>query len=381
MKDQDFIWLSSPHMGGKERDFVNLAFDTNWVAPLGPNVNGFEEDLENYLGPGNHVAAVSSGTAAIHLALIQAGVGAGDVVICQSFTFCGSANPILYCGATPVFVDSERDTWNMCPDLFMEAVADCKKKGQVVKAVIPVHLYGMPYKVDEIHAFAKAENITVIEDAAEALGSSYKNQTCGQLGDLGVLSFNGNKMITTSGGGAVVSKTLVEKKNLIFLATQARDTAPHYEHSQLGYNYRMSNISAGIGRGQMLVLENHIEGRRSMNQFYQSLFKSIEGITVHMEPGNQFKSNHWLSCITVDPKVTGGIDRENIRLYLLELGIESRPLWKPMHLQPLYKDCAQYVNGVSNTLFNKGLCLPSGSNLTVEHRDRITKAFKNLSLI
>ncbi len=378
MKNPEKIWLSSPHMGGAERDFVNQAFESNWIAPLGPNVNGFEEDLENFLGGDCHVAAVSSGTAAIHLALVQAGVGPGDVVICQSFTFCGSANPILYLGATPVFVDSESDTWNMCPDLLQEAVADCKKRGQRVKAIIAVHLYGMPYKVDEIHAFAKAEQIPIIEDAAEALGSSYKNRACGQLGDYGILSFNGNKIITTSGGGALVSHDHNGKQQTIFLATQARDDAPHYEHSQLGYNYRMSNISAGIGRGQMQVLGEHVRLRREMNEFYMDLFGTIPGIYLHKESDKEIISNHWLSCITIDPEAANGLDRETLRKAMLDCNIECRPLWKPMHLQPLFREARFFSNGVSGSLFEKGLCLPSGSNLDAEDRLRISTSVKEV---
>ncbi len=372
------IWLSTPHMGGAEREFVNQAFETNWIAPLGPNVNGFESDLETYLGGNHHVAAVSSGTAAIHLALIQAGVQKGDVVICQSFTFCGSANPILYLGAEPVFVDSETETWNMCPDLLKEAVVKCRQQGKRVAAIIPVHLYGMPYKVDEIHAFAKAENIPVIEDAAEALGSTFKGMKCGTLGDYAALSFNGNKIITTSGGGALVSRAATEKSRTLFLATQARDDAPHYQHSELGYNYRMSNISAGIGRGQMQVLDSHIALRRKMHDFYQSLFDGVEGVRVHSEPSGNYYSNHWLSCILIDPDQCNGMTREDLRLGLQTEDIESRPLWKPMHLQPLFKDAQNFKNGVSEHLFNVGLCLPSGSNLQESDRKRILKTVNNI---
>lgn len=375
---QDKIWLSSPHMGGTERGFVKEAFDTNWVAPLGPNVNGFESDLELYQGEDTHVAALSSGTAAIHLALIQAGVGPGDEVICQSFTFCGTTNPVLYLGAIPIMVDSEPETWNICPQSMKTAIEDRIKKGKKPKAILAVHLYGMPYKVDEIHAFAKAHSIPVIEDSAEALGSSYKGRKCGTFGEYGILSFNGNKIITTSGGGAMVCPTKEIKNKTVFLATQARDNAPHYQHSEVGYNYRLSNISAGIGRGQMQVLDKHIALRRGMNQFYQELFEPIEGITVQKEASDEVFSNHWLSAILVDPSKTGGITREDLRLAFEAENIESRPLWKPMHLQPLYKDYPYYGTGVCEQLFENGLCLPSGSNLTDADRDRIAAVVKKM---
>ena len=375
---QDKIWLSSPHMGGAERGFVKEAFDTNWVAPLGPNVTGFEKDLESYQGQDSHVAALSSGTAAIHLALVQAGVGPGDEVICQSFTFCGTTNPVLYLGAIPIMVDSEEHTWNLCPQALMQAVEDRIANGKKPKAILAVHLYGMPYMVDEIHAFAKAKQIPIIEDSAEALGSTYKGQKCGTFGDYGILSFNGNKIITTSGGGAMVCKTKEVKDKAIFLATQARDAAPHYQHSEVGYNYRMSNISAGIGRGQMEVLDKHIDLRRAMNAFYQDIFKDIEGIEVLKEQDDTVRSNHWLSAILVDSSKTGGITREDIRLALEKDHIESRPLWKPMHMQPLYKDYPYYGNKVCETLFENGLCLPSGSNLTDADRDRISVSIKAL---
>ncbi|MEO9954668.1 DegT/DnrJ/EryC1/StrS family aminotransferase [Nonlabens sp.] len=375
---QDKIWLSSPHMGGAERGFVKEAFDTNWVAPLGPNVTGFEKDLESYQGQDSHVAALSSGTAAIHLALVQAGVGPGDEVICQSFTFCGTTNPVLYLGAIPIMVDSEEHTWNMCPQALMQAVEDRIAIGKKPKAILAVHLYGMPYMVDEIHAFAKAKQIPIIEDSAEALGSTYKGQKCGTFGDYGILSFNGNKIITTSGGGAMVCKTKEVKDKAIFLATQARDAAPHYQHSEVGYNYRMSNISAGIGRGQMEVLDKHIDLRRAMNALYKDIFKEIEGIEVLKEQDDTVRSNHWLSAILVDAAKTGGITREDIRLALEKDNIESRPLWKPMHMQPLYKDYPYYGNRVCETLFENGLCLPSGSNLTDADRDRISNSIKTL---
>ena len=368
---QEKIWLSSPHMGGAERNFVTEAFDTNWVAPLGPNVTGFEKDLESYQRENVHVAALSSGTAAIHLALIQAGVGPGDEVICQSFTFCGTTNPVQYLGATPIMVDSEVETWNMCPNALKEAVEDRISKGKKPKAILAVHLYGMPYKIDEIHAFAKAHNIPVIEDSAEALGSTYKGRKCGTFGEYGILSFNGNKIITTSGGGAMVCHSKEVKDKTIFLATQARDNAPHYQHSEVGYNYRLSNICAGIGRGQMQVLDKHIALRQDMNKFYQDLFQDIDGVTVQKEQSDDIVSNHWLSAIIVDPSKTGGISREDLRLALEADNIESRPLWKPMHLQPLCEDFPYYGNKVCETLFEKGLCLPSGSNLTDNDRSRI----------
>jgi dTDP-4-amino-4,6-dideoxygalactose transaminase len=375
---QEKIWLSSPHMGGTEQDFVNEAFATNWVAPLGPNVNGFEADLQAYQGEDSHVAALSSGTAAIHLALIQAGVGPGDEVICQSFTFCGSSNPILYLGATPILVDSEPQTWNMCPQALMVAVEDRIAKGKKPKAILAVHLYGMPYKVDEIHAFAKAKQIPIIEDSAEALGSTYKGRKCGTFGDYGILSFNGNKIITTSGGGAMVCHTKAVKDKTVFLATQARDHAPHYQHSEVGYNYRMSNISAGIGRGQMQVLDKHIALRRKMNAFYQEQFKGVDGVEVQVEKNEDYFSNHWLSAILVDSDKTGGISREDLRMAFDQANIESRPLWKPMHMQPLYKDFPYYGGTVCEELFEKGLCLPSGSNLTDDDRHRIEKVILSL---
>lgn len=371
------IWLSSPHMGGNELKYIHEAFDANWVAPLGPNVNGFEEDLSKFLNQDLHVAALSAGTAALHLALIECGVGQGDEVICQSMTFSASANPIAYQGATPVFVDSEPDTWNICPVALEEAIKDRIAKGKTPKAIIAVHLYGMPYKVDEVHAIADKYNIPVIEDAAEALGSTYKGQAAGTFGRFGALSFNGNKIITTSGGGALVCKTKEDKDKAVFLATQARDNAPHYQHSHIGYNYRMSNITAGIGRGQMEVLKDRVAARRAMNKFYQDLFADIDGVTVFVEPSEEFFSNHWLSAIVIDPKVAG-VTREDLRLAFLEDEIESRPLWKPMHMQPVFADAPYYGGKVAEELFENGLCLPSGSNLTDEERARITAKVKEV---
>ncbi|MFY0483142.1 DegT/DnrJ/EryC1/StrS family aminotransferase [Flavobacterium sp. PLA-1-15] len=370
------IWLSSPHMGGSEQKFVNEAFDTNWVAPLGPNVNGLEEDLEKYLGEESFVGALSSGTAAIHLGLIALDVKAEDEVICQTMTFSASANPIMYQGATPVFVDSENETWNMCPLALEEAIVDRISKGKKPKAIIAVHLYGMPYKVEEIRTIADKYQIPILEDSAEALGSSYKGQRCGTFGDIGILSFNGNKIITTSGGGAIVAKTKEQKDKIVFLSTQARDNAPHYQHSEVGYNYRMSNICAGIGRGQMEVLDKHVGLRRSMHDFYVSICSEIRGITVFKEPSADYFSNHWLSAVLIDPSITkGNKTREDFRLYLEFLNIESRPLWKPMHLQPIFAKCPYYGQRIAEELFENGLCLPSGSNLTSEDRDRLKEAF------
>lgn len=365
------IWLSSPHMGGTEQDYIKEAFDTNWVAPLGPNVTGFEQDLEHYLGNNSFVGALSSGTAALHLGLILLGVKAGDEVLCQSMTFSASANPIVYQGATPVFVDSESETWNMCPNALETAIKDRISKGKKPKAMVVVHLYGTPYQVDAIRSIADHYEIPILEDSAESLGSSYKGQKCGTFGDISILSFNGNKIITTSGGGAIVTKTSVVKEKAIFLATQARDNAPHYQHSEIGYNYRMSNICAGIGRGQMEVLEAHVEKRRAMHAFYKEVFIENESISVFSEPNSDYYSNHWLSAITVDSNTNGGKTREDLRLHLEAANIESRPLWKPMHLQPVFKDAPYYGGTVSERLFLNGLCLPSGSNLEKEDRERI----------
>ncbi|MCL1675660.1 aminotransferase class I/II-fold pyridoxal phosphate-dependent enzyme [Elizabethkingia meningoseptica] len=369
------IWLSSPHMGGNELKYIHEAFEENWVAPLGPNVNGFEEDLANYLNSNIHVAALSAGTAALHLALIECGVGYEDEVICQSMTFSASANPIAYLGATPVFVDSESETWNMCPKALQQAVEDRIQKGKKPKAIIVVHLYGMPAKMEEIIAIANEFGIPVIEDAAEALGSTYKEKMCGTFGRFGILSFNGNKIITTSGGGALVCHTKEDKDKAVFLSTQARDDAPHYQHSHIGYNYRMSNISAGIGRGQMEVLQDRVEARRKMHDFYVGLFNDIDGVKVFSEPTPDYFSNHWLSAITIDPKITG-ITREDLRLTLLEDNIESRPLWKPMHMQPIFSEAPYYGDKIAEELFENGLCIPSGSNLTNNDRERITNVIQ-----
>ena len=374
MKADSKIWLSSPHMGGSEQKFVQEAFDTNWVAPLGPNVSGFEEDLQSYVGENSQVAALSSGTAALHLGLIILGVQPGDEVICQTFTFSASANPIKYLGATPVFIDSEIDTWNMCPIALEAAIVDRILKGSKPKAIIPVHLYGMPAKMDEIIAISKKYDIVILEDSAESLGSRYKGRKCGTFGHFAALSFNGNKIITTSGGGALVSQNSEEKHQAVFLATQARDQAPHYQHSHVGYNYRMSNICAGIGRGQMEVLDDHIALRRGMNKFYKNYFKDIDGVKVFSEPSEDFYSNHWLSAIVLDPSKCAGKTSTNLREFLDTQNIESRPLWKPMHLQPIFAGVPYYGSKVAEELFDNGLCLPSGSNLTDEDRDRITLA-------
>lgn len=374
---QNKIWLSSPHMGGNEQKYVNEAFEANWVAPLGPNVDGFEQDLANSLKAPVHVAALSAGTAALHLALIQCGVQHGDEVICQSMTFSASANPIAYCGAMPIFIDSERETWNMCPVSLRQAIDDRLAQHRKPKAIIVVHLYGMPAKMDDILSIAAEYEIPVIEDAAEALGSRYKNQACGTFGRFGILSFNGNKIITTSGGGALVCHSQEDKDKTVFLSTQARDNAPHYQHSHIGYNYRMSNIVAGIGRGQMEVLNQRVEARRKMHEFYLDLFKNMEGVEVFTEPNADYFSNHWLSAIVIDPHITG-VSREDLRLAMQEENIESRPLWKPMHLQPVFADAPYYGTDVAEKLFENGLCLPSGSNLSDEDRTRIKETVQKV---
>ncbi|BEI58447.1 MULTISPECIES: DegT/DnrJ/EryC1/StrS family aminotransferase [Butyricimonas] len=372
MKDR--IWLSLAHMGGREQEFIQEAFDTNWVVPLGPNVNAFEKALRDFLieNGEKQVVALSAGTAALHLGLILLGVGEGDEVICQSFTFSASANPIAYQRATPVFVDSEKDTWNMDPVLLEEAIKDrLEKTGRLPKVIIPVHLYGMPGKLDEILEVAKRYDIPVLEDSAEALGSEYKGQKCGTFGEFGALSFNGNKIITTSGGGALVCPSEERAKRALFYATQAREQAPHYQHEKIGYNYRMSNICAGIGRGQMFVLEDHVARRREIHDLYVKLLDGVKGVKVMCQPeGGDFDSNYWLTCITVEPGVAG-FTRENVRLALDADNIESRPLWKPMHLQPVFKDAPFYGNGTSERLFEIGLCLPSGPTLTNEDIERV----------
>lgn len=360
------IYLCLAHMSGKEQDFIKEAFDTNWVVPLGPNVNAFEKGLEDFIGQEKKIVALSAGTAAIHLALIQLGVQAGDEVICQSFTFCASANPVTYVGAIPVFIDSEEDTWNMSPVLLEEAIEDrIAKTGKKPKAIIPVHLYGMPAKLDEICAIAKKYEIPILEDAAEALGSEYKGKKCGTFGTFGALSFNGNKMITTSGGGALVCLDEEAKKNTMFYATQARENFPYYQHEEIGYNYRMSNICAGIGCGQLTVIEEHIAHHRHVHELYQEAFVDVEGIELKCNPSADYNSNYWLSTILIDKEITG-FDYEELRVALDTKGIETRPLWKPMHLQPVYSKNPAYIDGTSEKLFNKGLCIPAGPYVTDE---------------
>ena len=364
------IWLSSPHMGGKEEVYVKEAFDTNWIAPLGPHVDGFENDLVAFTGT-RAAAALSSGTAAIHLALILLDVKAGDEVLCQSFTFSASANPIVYQGAIPIFIDSERETWNMSPEHLRRAIVDRMTKGKKPKAIIPVHLYGMPANMEAIMAISTEFDIPVIEDAAEALGSIYQNKACGTFGHLGVLSFNGNKIITTSGGGALISANDEYINKARFYATQSRDAAPHYQHSHIGYNYRMSNVCAAIGRGQMEVLNQRVAKRRANYDFYTNAFNKLKGISFLQEPARSL-SNRWLSTILVDDSLTHkGVSRETIRLAMEKENIECRPLWKPMHLQPVFETYPFYGDGTAERLFAQGLCLPSGSNLSTEEITRV----------
>ncbi len=411
------VLLCLAHMSGREIDFVNEAFADNWVVPLGPNVDGFEEDLKNFVNQGlpegdrKEIVALSAGTAAVHLALLACGVGPGDEVMVQSFTFCASSHPVTYLGATPVFVDSERETWNMDPELLDHAIADrIEKTGRKPKAIVPVYLYGMPAKIDEIMAVAKKYDIPVVEDAAEGFGSKYKDQVCGTFGKFGVLSFNGNKMITTSGGGALIVPDKEAKKEIMYFATQAREAYPYYQHTDIGYNYRMSNICAGIGRGQMTILEDHLAHHRHVQKMYEELLKDVEGVNVHCNPSAEFDSNFWLCTLTLDEdlkvkgqenayaeKITGAVggaagvthsartlhtdcepnpNVEGMRLWLDSLNIESRPLWKPMHRQPVYASNPAFVNGVSEDLFHKGLCLPSGPYVTDEHVRFIVEAIK-----
>lgn len=376
------ILLSYVHMGGTERDWVEKAFESEWIVPLGPNVDEFEHRLEKYLGAPN-VVALSAGTAAIHLALVALGVGSGDEVICQSFTFAASANPIKYQGADPVFVDSEPDTWNMSPDALEEAIIDRKKQtGHYPKAIIPVYLYGMPAKMDEIRAIADKYGIPIVEDSAEALGSEYKGKKCGTLGNYGCLSFNGNKIITTSGGGALVCHSKEEADRVKFYATQAREQRPYYYHETIGYNYRLSNVSAGIGCGQMDVLQPHVELRRAIHDFYTKELAEIDGLSVQQNPSTDFNSNFWLSTVLIDPKT--GKDPESLRQFMLDAGVETRRLWRPMHMQPVFADAPYYGDTTCETLFDRGLCLPSGSGLKEEElryvADKI-KEFFNKYLI
>lgn len=409
------VYLCLAHMSGKEMDYIKEAFDTNWVVPLGPNVNGFEKDLEEFVGEEKRVVALSSGTSAVHLSLIACGVGAGDEVMVQSFTFCASSNPVKYLGATPVFVDSERDTWNMDPQLLDEAIADrVAKTGRKPKAIIVVYLYGMPAKISELLAVADKWNIPVIEDAAEGFGSSYKGQICGTFGRYGVLSFNGNKMITTSGGGALICPDDKAWNEIMFLATQARESYPYYQHEHIGYNYRLSNVCAGIGRGQMTVVSEHIAHHRHVHELYKQLFADVEGITVHDNATSDINSNFWLGTILLDEHlhvegeedvyaevVSGAVggaagvthaaksahtklepnrNVEAMRIALDKANVEARPLWKPMHRQPVYSDCPCYANGVSESLFKCGLCLPSGPCVSDEDVTYIVDVIKRAIL-
>ncbi len=369
------IFLSLPHLGGNEMKWIEEAFKDSWVVPLGPNVNEFEQLLGDYLG-NNNVVALSAGTAALHLGLVALDVKAGDEVICQSFTFAASANPIKYLGANPVFVDSEPDTWNMYPQALEEAICDRKRvTGRYPKAIIPVHLYGMPAKMNEIVAISNKYNIPIIEDAAEALGSTYYDKKCGTFGEYGVLSFNGNKIITTSGGGALICPNETADKHIKFLATQARENMPYYYHNVIGYNYRLSNISAGIGCGQMQVLDDHVARRRAIHKLYTELLKDVDGISVKQNPSDKFDSNFWLTTITFDEKLN--VTPEDMRLALEAENIESRWLWRPMHMQPVYHDAPYYGGNCAESLFNTGLCLPSGSCLTDEDIHRVVNAIKN----
>ena len=371
------ILLCLAHMSGNEMKYIQEAFDTNWVVPLGPNVNAFEQDLEQLCGEGKHVVVLSSGTAAIHLALVNLGVTRGDEVICQSMTFSASANPIVYQGATPVFVDSERDTWNMDPNLLEDAIKDrVKKTGRLPKAIIPVYLYGMPGMIDEIMEVARRYEIPVVEDSAEAFGSRYRGQLCGTFGDYGIMSFNGNKMITTSGGGALICPDETTKKRIMFFATQSREPMPYYLHKEIGYNYRMSNICAGIGRGQMTVLDEHLAHHKHLCDRYVELLANVDGITVHTNPDERYDSNYWLNTITIDPVKTG-TDYETVRQHLEACNIESRPLWKPMHTQPVFHGAPAYVNGVSEGIFGVGLCLPSGPCVSDEDVELVAQEIIN----
>lgn len=380
------IWLSPPHMSGNEMKYIQEAFDSNWVAPLGPNVDDFEQEIANYVGV-NHSVALSSGTAALHLALILLGIQPGDIVICPTFTFAASANPIVYLKATPVFIDSESLTWNICPDILEEAIKYHIKKGKKPKAIIGVHIYGMPMQLNEILFLCQKYEIPLIEDAAEALGSSYHGKKLGSFGKMSIFSFNGNKIITTSGGGALLSGDPLIIKKAKFLASQAKDEAPHYQHSEIGYNYRLSNICAGIGRAQLEVIDNRVKSRRDNFDFYRKELGSLPGISLQNEPP-VFFSNRWLTCILIDPKLSEGINPDKIRLFLEAKNIESRPLWKPLHLQPVFKDAPYFGGNVAEKLFERGLCLPSGSSLCEEDllfickniRETILKSQKTLPI-
>ncbi|WP_307299240.1 DegT/DnrJ/EryC1/StrS aminotransferase family protein [Flavobacterium sp. SORGH_AS_0622] len=367
------IYLSLSQESGFEQQYIKKAFESNWITSGGPNVDQFENELQDYFEEGSYIAALNSGTSAIHLALILLGVKDGDEVICQSMTFSASANPILYQNAIPVFVDSEIETWNICPENLEIAIKDRMLKGKKPKAIIAVHLYGMPYKVDEVHAVAEKYDIPIIEDSAEALGSTYKDKKCGTFGSLGILSFNGNKIITTSSGGAIISKSKEIKAKAIFLATQSKDPAVHYQHSEIGYNYRISNICAGIGLGQIKVLEGNINARRENHFFYREIFKEIKNAKFFDNFNDDFFSNYWLNTILLETKE----DREGLRLAFDQANIESRPLWKPMHLQPIFEKYPYYGNKIAEELFEKGLCLPSGSNLTNQDKNRIEEVIIN----
>lgn len=374
---KETIWLSLAQTGEAEERFVREAFQSQWVTTVGPNVDAFEHELEEYLGE-THVVALASGTSALHLGLVMLGVGPGDEVLCQSMTFAASANPIIYQGASPVFVDSEERTWNMSPELLEEAIKDrIRRTGRTPKAIIPVDLYGMPASMEEIMAVAERYGIPVLEDAAEALGSEYGGRKCGLFGTYGVFSFNGNKIITTSGGGALCCPDEKSRDKVKFYATQARDHAPHYEHTHIGYNYRLSNVCAGIGRGQMLSLPAFLEKRRSIHEGYRNRLSGIPGLTLLENPDARYHSNHWLTCLLIHPE-QAGFDREKLRLALLEAGVESRPLWKPMHLQPVFRSCPFYGVGVSDRLFDRGLCLPSGVALTESGMDRMMDVIATL---
>lgn len=376
--NKDKIWISRPHMGGNEMKYIQEAIDTNWVSTVGTNIIAFEQSLEDHLGHDKYVTALNSGTSAIHLGLILLGVTVGDAVICQSLTFAASANPIIYLGATPVFVDSEYETWNLCPVFLEEAILDQINKGKKPKAIIAVHLYGMPYQVEAIRRVAEQYEIPILEDSAQALGSTYKGEPCGVFGDLSVFSFNGSKIITTSGGGVLISASESRKKQTLFLATQAKNEAVHYEHAEVGYNYRMSNIAAGIGRGQMEVLNDHVELRRAVHNFYVALFASVEGVTVFSAIDKAYCSNYWLTTILVDPKKTKGISREDLRLAFELENIEARPIMKPMHLQPLFESYPYYGSKVAELLFSNGLSLPSSSNMTLAEKSRIRIIVKRM---
>ena len=380
------VYLCLAHMSGNEMKYIQEAFDTNWVVPLGPNVNAFEEDLERFAGEGKKVVALASGTAAVHLAMVSLGVSKGDEVICQSFTFAASCNPAVYLGATPVFVDSEKATWNIDPNKLEDAIKDrIQKTGKKPKAIVPVYMYGMPAYIDEIMEIANRYEIPVIEDSAEAFGSKYKGRMTGTFGRYGIMSFNGNKMITTSGGGALICPDEESKKKVMFYATQARENKPYYLHEEIGFNYRMSNVCAGIGRGQMTIVDEHIKHHQRIAQMYADAFRDIEEINVHMAPESYMDPNYWLSTITFEKsqskEVLGVACEPNNQVMeamkaLSEIGIETRPLWKPMHSQPVYKDAPAYVDGTSEHLFQKGLCLPSGPCVTDEDVERTIKRLK-----